>query len=284
MSPPKRGSVLSRIAAAAAAVSVLFAICAGSATASVISLTHATDPFTVTASLVGNPNCSGFGSSSILQTFEPADFGVSGPFRITGLYLPWSGGLFAALIATDSPYPGGNPVMTVSLGSYTSTDYSTVQGVFGGIGATIVPAGSHLTVRVVLDNAPGFFPPPIWGLNLAPSDGITSWYSDCQTPLRPLSDVTNATLPLTLTVIPLSRDDLSGQAQQLVTTLNGISPGEVTSLSQQALNGSLNDFINHLDALNKMQGSSIYDYLINYAQLLLGASNIGYPCCYEFPF
>src|SRR3954466_14896812 len=104
----------------------LFAIVVGAAAASGISLTHATDPSTVSVGFAGNPNCSGFGSSSILQTFEPTDFGVNGPFPTPDLRLPWSGGLFAFLRATDAPFPGGNPVTTTNLGSYTSMDYSTV--------------------------------------------------------------------------------------------------------------------------------------------------------------
>ncbi len=144
--------------------------------------------------------------------------------------------------------------------------------------------GSHLVVRTLLYNAPGFFPPPVLGLNFAPSDGTASrWYSDCQTPLRPLSDGTSGTLPLLLTVLLLSRGDLSAQVQKLVPTLNGISPGEVNSLAQQALNGSLNDFLNHLTAKNKMNGTSIYDYLARYAELLSGTSGVGYPCCFESP-
>lgn len=275
---------MSRIVATAAAVFALFAITVGSAAASVISMTHATDPSTVATAFAGNPNCTGFGSSSILQTFEPADFGLSGPFRLTDIRLPWSGDLFVFLRATDAPFPDGNPVMTVNSGSYTSTDYSTVQGIYGGIdGTALVPAGSHLVVQTLLYN-PGSFPLPVWGLNFAPSDGTaSSWYSDCQTPLRPLSEVTSGTLPLTVTAVPLSRDDLSAEVQQLVPTLNGISPGEVNSLSQQALNGSLNDFLNHIDARNKMNGSSIYDYLIDYAKLLLGTTNVGYPCCFDSP-
>jgi len=174
--------------------------------------------------------------------------------------------------------------MTTTLGSYTSTDYSTVQGVFGGIdGGALVPAGASLQVRTLLNNAPGFFPPPVFGLNFAPDDGTTSWYSDCQTPLEPLAAVTGGKLPLSLTVEPLSRSDLSSEVQTLVPTLNGISAGEVNSLAQQARNGNLNDFLNHMKARNKMNGSSIYDYLARYAELLLGTSDIGYPCCNELP-
>jgi hypothetical protein len=274
---------MSRVTAAAFAVAAFFLLGAGSATASVIPMTHANDPNTVGTTLAGNPGCTGFASGSITQTFEPAQFGVSGPFRVTDLRLAWSGGLFAKVLASDS---SGSPVMTLGLGAEYGYDYSSVQGMYGGInGSAIAPAGSHLTVKVLLDNSQPFFPPPVWGLNMGGDDGTTSWYADCQTTAPvPLSTVTPGTLPLSLNVVPLSREDLSEQTQELVPTLNGISPGEVNSLAQQALNGSLNDFINHLDARNKMQGSSIYDYLIGYAQLLLGSSSIGYPCCWDFPY
>jgi hypothetical protein len=270
---------LSRIIAAAAAVLSVFAFSVESAGADV-TLTHAADPSAVATGFAGNPFCYGFQSSSILQTFDPAAFGLVGPLRLTDLRLPWSGGLFAVVTATN---PGGDYVTTSTLGSYSSTDYSAVQGVYGGLGTLLVPGGSQLQVRTLLNNAPGFFPPPVFGLNYAPSDGVTSWYSDCQTPLEPLSNITSGTLPLSLTAVPLSRADLSNEVQALVPTLNQITPGDVNSLAQQALNGNLNDFLNHIEAKNKSNGSSIYDYLSRYAELLLGTSTVGYPCCEELP-
>ena len=101
----------------------------------------------------------------------------------------------------------------------------------------------------------------------------------CGGPSTPLSIVTNAALPWSVTLVPLSRADLASETlRQLTTdTFPHWSPGELNALSQQALNGGLNDYINSITAKQKMAGTSLADYLTQYARLLLGTTNLGYP-------
>jgi len=176
-----------------------------------------------------------------------------------------SGSLRVTLYTSPTAFPTGPLTYVTTTPGDIRTDYTEIHGVYGGFSFIAVPAHTHVVAQVWVDSRTPF---GVIGANPG-STSAPSWTSDCvsSTP-QPLSP--GLVLPWTLTIVPLSRQDLADQV-----TIN-LSPddyywvnnGVLTSLQQQTLNGGLNDVINHLTELNGKHGSNVLEYLITYAQLL----------------
>src|SRR5205823_2368163 len=103
-------------------------------------------------------------SFAATQTYQPADFGVTGPYRVDAISLSWSGAMQWTTIAMA----GTTPVAAASSPTETSTDATTVNKVLSHQDAYtfIAPAGTTFVLDVRLhDSAGGYFPKPALGIN-----------------------------------------------------------------------------------------------------------------------
>jgi hypothetical protein len=142
----------------------------------------------------------------------------------------------------------------------------------------IAPAGTDLVMRVRQYNFGGYYGdlPPALGVNTSgtlPGAPLPT-YTDCLGATRALDDVT---LPWTVTIVPLSRYDLSSQTRLQLRNDPQLTAGQVNALARQALNGNLTDYLNAMAGMSTINSSSLEDYLMQYARLLLGTTNVGYP-------
>jgi hypothetical protein len=268
----------------------LVAVCGAALLAAAVAsaanvMSYATDPATVTGTFPATElACGPFSSdgATVGQSYRPQDFGVSGPYRVSGISIGWSGAAHWTLTARNaSGSVVMGPVSSTSVSA--TTPAATIAPFFADADAytLIAPAGTSLDLSVeLLNNSYYYTPPSLFGVNFGGNAaGAPQPTYSCGGPSTPLSTVTNAALPWSVALVPLSRADLASETlRQLATgTFPHWSPGEINALSQQALNGGLNDYINSITAKQKMAGTSLADYLTQYARLLLGTTNLGYP-------
>lgn len=243
-----------------------------------VGMTYANDATTVTSTIPSTvPTCAPYTTYNfvVTQTYRPSEFGITGPYRVDSLSLPWSG----AMQFTFTALTGATPVAVANSGNMISTDATVVRPVFGHSDAFpfVAPAGTTLTLNAKLAASNGgYFPTPALGVNTSggTAGAPTPTYAPCSDTPSPLTEVT---LPWTVTVVALSQADLSDQTRLHLSTDQRFSAGEVNALAQQALNGDLNDYLNSIIAKTKNNSSGDAQYLEQYASLLLGTTSTGYP-------
>ncbi len=265
------------IVAAAVALAVAAASASGAAAATGV-LSYATDATTVTSTIPATlPVCAPYPpyTFAVSQTYRPSAFGVSGPYRVDAISLSWLGPMDWQTTALA----GSTPVASGGGGTVFGTD-AAVTPVLTHDGAFpfIAPAATDLVLRLRLYNLGGWYGdlPPALGINTSGTllGAPLPTYTDCNGATRTLNDVT---LPWTVTIVPLSREDLASQTSLQLTEDPHMTAGQINALAQQALNGGLNDYLNTLTATTKINSGSLEDYLEQYARLLLGTSQVGYP-------
>lgn len=243
-------------------------------------MSYALNPTIATETVPGIPTVCGGNNVSISQTYRPTDFGVSGPYRLASIAGAWQGGTSSFVHADDA---AGRIVGSFGSSSRVSEDVTRPFEIVRDeeLPFMLAPSGSTLTVEIMMLSNPWWgWPEPLVGVNLdgAVPGSPQPMVTDCRG-TRPLSAMTPGTLPWTVKIVPLSREDLASQTR-LQLTASGfglVNAGQVNALAQQAANGDLDAYLLSMHAIFRRTGWNLVDYLAQYARLLQGTTTVGYP-------